>query len=117
MDKWNLFLSTSVLLFDTLTTLIHHFVLLFSILSQKEKFYVKRKRNTQSSCIIFFSYFMLEGHISQESHDLSKWNHNEYKKHLICYGAIQFSFQLIFSVLKKIAKITTIVHPTCVYPT
>ena len=64
----------------------------------------------------FFSYFMLDGHISQGSHDLSKWNHNEYKKHLICYSAIQSSFKLIFSVLKKIAKITTIVHPTSVYP-
>ena len=54
MDKWNLFLSTYVLLFDILTILIHHFVLFFSFLSQKEKFYVKRKNNTQSRCIIFF---------------------------------------------------------------
>ena len=61
---------------------------------------------------LFFSYFMLDGHISQESHDLSKWNHNEYKKHLICYSAIQSSFKLILSVFKKITKITTIVHPT-----
>ena len=57
MDKWNLFLSTNVLLFDTPTILIHHFVLLFSILSKKEKFYVKRKRNTQSSCMTFFFVF------------------------------------------------------------
>ena len=54
MDKWNLFLSANVLLFDVLTILIHHFVLFFSILSQKEKFYVKRRNNTQSSCMIFF---------------------------------------------------------------
>ena len=43
MDKWNLFLSTNLLLFDILIILIHHFVLFFSILRQKEKFYVKRK--------------------------------------------------------------------------
>ena len=29
----------------------YHFVLFFSILSQKEKFYIKRKNNTQSSCM------------------------------------------------------------------
>ena len=40
MDKWNLFLSTNVLLFDVFNILIHHFMLFFSILSQKEKFYV-----------------------------------------------------------------------------
>ena len=44
MDKWDLFLSTNVLLFDVFTVLIHYFVLFFSILSQKEKFYVKRKK-------------------------------------------------------------------------
>ena len=54
MDKCNLFLSTNVLLFEVLTILIHHFVLFFSILSQKEKFYVKRKNNAQSSSMIFF---------------------------------------------------------------
>ena len=53
MDKWNL-LSTNVLLFDVLTILIHHFVLFFSILSQKEKFYVKRKKNTQLIALFFF---------------------------------------------------------------
>ena len=58
MDMWNLFLRTSVLLFDTVTILIDHFVLLFIILCQKEKFYVKRKQNTQSSCMVFFSCFM-----------------------------------------------------------
>ena len=58
MDKWNLFLSTNVLLFDVLTILIHHFVLFFSILSQKEKFHVKRKNNTQSNCMIFFLHIL-----------------------------------------------------------
>ena len=54
INKWNLFLSTIVLLFDVLNILILHFVLFFSIFSQKEKFYVKRKNNSQSSCMIFF---------------------------------------------------------------
>ena len=54
MDKWNLFLGTNVLLFDVLTILIHHFVLFFSILSQKKKFYVKRISNTSSSYMILF---------------------------------------------------------------
>ena len=54
MDKWNLFFSTNVLLFDVLTILINRFVLFFSILSQKQKFYVKRKNNSWSSCMIFF---------------------------------------------------------------
>ena len=58
IDKWNLFLSTNILLFDVLTILIHHFVLFFSILIQKEKFYVKRKKNTQSSCMIFFTFYV-----------------------------------------------------------
>ena len=49
----------------------------------------------------FFSYFMSDGYIFYESHDLSKWNHNEYKKHLICYNAFQSSFKLILSVFKK----------------
>ena len=41
MDKLDLSLRTNVLLFDVLTILIHHFVLFFSILSQKNEFYVK----------------------------------------------------------------------------
>ena len=40
MDKYNLFLSTNILLCYVLTILIHHFVLFFSVLSQKNKFYV-----------------------------------------------------------------------------
>ena len=35
-------------------------MLFFSILSQKEKFYVKNKSNTQSSCMIFFFVFYVE---------------------------------------------------------
>ena len=64
MDKLDLFVSANVLLFDVLTIWIHHFVLFFSILSQKSKFYVKKKNNTHSSCMIFFPYFMLGEHIS-----------------------------------------------------
>ena len=56
MDKWNLFLSANVHLFDVFTILIHHFVLSFSILSQNEKYYVKRKNKTQSSCMISFVF-------------------------------------------------------------
>ena len=63
MDKWNLILTTNVLLFDVLTILIHHFVLFFSILSQRKKIDVKRKNNTQSSYIFFVLYFMSDGHI------------------------------------------------------
>ena len=46
MDKWNFSLSINVLLFDVLTILIHHYVLLFSILSLEDKFYAKRENNT-----------------------------------------------------------------------
>ena len=38
-----LLLCTNVLLLDVLIILIHHSVLFFSILSQKEKIYVERK--------------------------------------------------------------------------
>ena len=62
-DIIHLFLRTNVHLFNVLTILIHHFMLFFSILSQKEKFYVKRKNNIQSSYINFFSCFMSDGHI------------------------------------------------------
>ena len=49
----HLLLSTNALLFDVLKISIQHFVLFFSILSQKEKFYNERKNNTHSSCMIF----------------------------------------------------------------
>ena len=89
MDKWNLFSSTDVLLFEVLTILIHHFVLFFSILNEKEKFYVKKENNTQSSCMIFFPYFMSDGHIFYEAHFFSEWYHNEYKQHVIYFSAIK----------------------------
>ena len=63
MDKCNLFLSTNVLLFSVSTILIHHSMHFFSALSQKKLFYLKIKNNTQSSCIIFFPYFIWDGHI------------------------------------------------------
>ena len=63
MDKWNLFLRTNVLLlFAVLNLLIHRFVLFFSILSQKEKFFVKRK-NYLVKLHYFFLYFMSDRHI------------------------------------------------------
>ena len=43
MDKWNLFISTNLLLFDILTILIHRFVLFFSILSKKRNFMLNEK--------------------------------------------------------------------------
>ena len=85
MDKWNLFLSINVFLFDVLTILIHHFVLFFSILSPKKKFCIKRKNKLHD---FFF------GHIFYEIHYLPKWyhnDHNECKQHAICYSAIQTS--------------------------
>ena len=63
MDKCSLFLKNNVLLFDVLTISVLHFVLFFSILSQKNNFYVKGKNNIQSSCMIFFAYFMSDGQI------------------------------------------------------
>ena len=43
MGKWNLFLSTIILLFDVLTILKDHFVLFFSIFIQIENFFLKGK--------------------------------------------------------------------------
>ena len=64
MNKRDLFLSTNVLFFDALTILIHHSVLFFSILSQKEKFSVKRKKEFSVKLHdFFFSHFMSDGHI------------------------------------------------------
>ena len=92
MEKYNLFLSTNIILFHVLTSWIHHFVLFFGILCQDKKFYVKRKNNTQSSCMIIFRI-------------LSKWYHNECKQHVNYYWAIQSSiYTNIFSVEKKLQK-------------
>ena len=63
MDKWNLFVSTNVLLFDVLTILINRFVLFFSILSQKQKFYVKGKKQFTVKLHDFLSHFMSVVHI------------------------------------------------------
>ena len=45
----------------------YHFNTPFCVILQypqsKREIYVKRKNNTQSSCMIFFSYFMSDGHI------------------------------------------------------
>ena len=101
MEKCNLFLGTNVLLVDFLTILIHHFVLFFSILSQKEKFYVKRKNNTQSSCIVFY-----ESDITMNVSNMSS-----------VALLSNFQFSLIFSVLKKVARMNTFVHLIYVYPT
>ena len=59
MNKRDLFLSTNVLFFDALTILIHHSVLFFSILSQKEKFYVKRKKQFSVKLHdLFFTFYV-----------------------------------------------------------
>ena len=88
MDKCNLFLSTNVLLFDVLIILIHHFVLFFSIHSQKKKFYVKRKNTAQSSCMNFFVFFYFR--IIYQS-DITMNISNTHMQHVICYSAIQSS--------------------------
>ena len=54
MNKWNLCLSTNVLLFDDLTILVHNFVLHFSILSQKEKFKSKGKAILSQAAKCYF---------------------------------------------------------------
>ena len=61
MDKWNLFLSTNVLLFDVL---IHHFVLYFSILSQKKNLCQKEKQYS-FKLHDYCSYFMSDGHFNR----------------------------------------------------
>ena len=93
-----------MLLFDIFIILIHQFVFPFSVLSQKEKFYVKRKNNTQSSCMIFFRILC---------------RMDIYFKRLIIYQSVaamninnrlyvtvlsNLQFKLIFSVLKKSYK-------------
>ena len=71
----NLLLSTNVLFFDVHTNLIHRFVLLFSILS-KTKILCQKGKNTQSSCMIFFVFYIGWA----EAHYLSKWYQSEYKR-------------------------------------
>ena len=56
--------------------------------------------------MIFFSFFMSDGHIFSEAPYLSKRYHNEYKQHVICYSAIQSSNQAnFFSVEKMLQKL------------
>ena len=47
-----------LLLFDLLITLINLFVLFFSIVSRKKKFYIKREKQYSVKMYDFFSYFM-----------------------------------------------------------
>ena len=91
MDKYNLFLSTNIILLYVATILIDHFLLFFSNFSQRIKFYVKRKNDTQSSCMTIFSYFMSDRYIFWKVHYSSKWYHNEYKEHVTYYSVIQSS--------------------------
>ena len=93
-----------MLLFDIFIILIHQFVFPFSVLSQKEKFYVKRKNNTQSSCMIFFRilcrmdiYF--KRLIIYQSVAAMNINNRQYVTVLS-----NLQFKLIFSVLKKSYK-------------
>ena len=58
MNKWNFCLSTNVLLFDDLTILVHNFVLLVSILSQKGKFMSKKKQYSVKLQNIFFVFYV-----------------------------------------------------------
>ena len=99
MDKCNLFLSTNVLLFYVLTILIHHFALLFSIISQKK---LSQKEILSQSAWFFFRIFCRM--------DIY------FKRPIIYQSGItmntsatitvlpNFQFNLIFSVLKKSCK-------------
>ena len=73
----------------------YHFNTPFCVILQypqsKREILCQKENNTQSSCMILFSYFMLDGHIFWEAHYLSKWKHNYYRQHVICYSAIQSS--------------------------
>ena len=50
-------------LFNVLTILLHHFVLFFSILSQKEKFLGQNEQQCSVKLHDFFMDFMLDGRI------------------------------------------------------
>ena len=76
MEKLDLLWGTNVLLFDVLTISIGHFVLFFSILSQKKKkkkSFISKRKTILSQAAWFFSsyfmswffssYFMSDGHI------------------------------------------------------
>ena len=57
MDKCNLFLGTNVLLFDVLTILVHHFVLFCSILSQKKRSFMSKRKPIVSQAPRFLFVF------------------------------------------------------------
>ena len=98
MDKSNLFLSINVLLFDVLTILILHFV----ILQFPQSFCVKRKKILSQTAWFFFHIFC--------------WIDIHFKRHIIDQSDIKMNisstqsvtvpsnlqFKLIFSVLKKL---------------
>ena len=103
MEKLDLLWGTNVLLFDVLTISIGHFVLFFSILSQKKK---KKKVLSQKEkqysvklldfflhilCLDFFLHILcrMDIYFTWGAHNLSKWHRNEYKQHVICYSAIK----------------------------
>ena len=104
MGKYNLFLNTNVFLFYVLTILIHHSVLFFSILSQENKFCVKKKTILNQVAWFFFRVLCRMG---------------IYFKSLIIYQSgitmnisngwsitvlSNFQFSLIFSVFTKCCK-------------
>ena len=104
MGKYNLFLNTNVFLFYVLTILIHHSVLFFSILSQENKFCVKKKTILNQVAWFFFRVLCRMG---------------IYFKNLIIYQSgitmnisnawsitvlSNFQFSLIFSVFTKCCK-------------
>ena len=65
-------------------------MLFFSIVSQKEKFYIKKKSNIKSSCMILFFRILCRMNIFfMRFICLSKWYQNEYEQHIICYCPIK----------------------------
>ena len=98
MDKWNLFLSINVFLFDVLTILIRHFVLFFSILSPKKKFCIKRKNKLHDFFldIYFMRFIIYQSGITMITMNVSNTQ----------YATVLFKlqFNLTFLVLKKSCK-------------
>ena len=99
MDKWNLFLSTNVLLFDVL---IHHFVLYFSILSQKKNLCQKEKQYS-FKLHDYCSYFMSDGHFNRLIIYQNGITMNISNTSSVTVLS-NFQFNLFFSMLKKDCK-------------
>ena len=99
MDKWNLFLSTNVLLFDVL---IHHFVLYFSILSQKKNLCQKEKQYS-FKLHDYCSYFMSDGHFNRLIIYQNGITMNISNTSSVTVLP-NFQFNLFFSMLKKGCK-------------